>query len=253
MDMYAEFLKSVFGAFAGAFFAFLFLRLAEGLKSLYDRKCRHHHGLIKLEYQGNMLLDAIGCNEYEIDQIIQSFELGEKTGQITIPANRPVPFQFDEQVLYDLANIEMINEVLSYSVQIKRFNSDIAGIVSLYDLFKTALLQGNLSKENYIRNYAICVSKFKELRAHLAAFETRTKRLVAMAVVRARCDRPILNRLLHLSIRTRHERSFETAVTKHLTQQEKDIQMVRERSRREIERVRSKQGETEPESGHVRK
>ena len=191
-------------------------------------------------------MDAIGCNQYEINQIVGSFQLGQRTGQITIPANRPVPFDFPQDVLYDLANIQMINEVLSYSLQIKRFNNDIEGILALYDLFKTALLQGTLSKENYISNYALCVSKFVELLDHLAAFETRTKKLVATACVRARRDRPILSRLLPLYLRTKHERSFARAVTRQLEQLDKDIEMVKQKSREEIEQVSKKQKKTEP-------
>jgi hypothetical protein len=148
-----------------------------------------------------------------------------------------LPFEFDDRILYDLANLQMINDVLSYTLQIRRFNRDIAGIVSLYDLFKTALLQGTLSTEDYVRNYAMCVSKFKELRAHLDAFETKTKRLVAMSVVRARRDRPFLNRLIPLSIHTRHERSFDRALAQHLVQQEQEILVVRKKSREEIDNI----------------
>lgn len=240
-----EFLKPFFAAFAGAFFAFLFLRLAEMLKHFYDRKVKHYNALIKLEYKGNGLLDAIGRNQYQIDQIIQSFEAGQKMGAITIPANRPLSFEFDDAVMYDLANIEMINEVLSYSVEVKRFNSDIAGILSVYDLFKTALLQGTLSQEDYLRNYELYVSKFKELRAYLDNFETKTKRLMAMSVVRARKDKPLFTRLITLCMKTRHEKSFEKAVSAQLEQLEKDIEMVTKRSQQQIEEVRKKTEKTE--------
>lgn len=236
---YAEFLKSGVGAFAGAFFAFLFLRLAEWLKSLHDRKVRHYDALLKLEYQGNMLLDAIACNLYDIDQIILSVEESQKTGDIMIPGNRPVPFEFDDGVLYDLANLDMVNEVLYYKCKIKRLNGDIANLVAGQDLFTRALLEGKLTKENYMRDSANCVSKFSLLRAHLSAFEAKTKRLVAESVVRASRDRSFWRRHLSFSIRRQHERSFEATVTKHLAQLDKDIQMVEERSRKEIEQAQS--------------
>lgn len=240
--MYAEFFNRAFGAFAGAFFAFLFLRLAEGLKSLYDRKVRHHHGLIKLEYQGNMLLDAIGLNRYEIDQIVASFDAGQVSGDIIFTTNRPVPFDFDAGVMYDLTNLDIINQVLSYRLQINRFNADIDGVLSMSDLFRTSFLEGNLGKENYVRNYAISVSKFKDIRAFLDAFEKTTKRLVATAVVRAQRDKPFLNKLVPFAVRTRHERSFETAVRTQLEQQEKELQATRDRSRHEIQEVMERRG-----------
>ena len=41
-QLYADLLKDSFAAFAGAFFAFIFLRLAEALTAIYQRKVKHY-------------------------------------------------------------------------------------------------------------------------------------------------------------------------------------------------------------------
>src|SRR5689334_17309051 len=59
--------KALIGGFAGAFFAFLFVRLGEGLKRLLERQERNHSSLVKAEHYLNYCLSITGDNIFIIE------------------------------------------------------------------------------------------------------------------------------------------------------------------------------------------
>ena len=62
---------AVFGAFLGAFFAFLFVHVGEALTKLYDRAVRNHTGLVRLEHYLNESIDLLAENITVAQQVRQ--------------------------------------------------------------------------------------------------------------------------------------------------------------------------------------
>lgn len=229
-----EYLLQTYAGFAGAFFAYLFLRLADSLGKLYERRVKHYEAIVRLEHMANRLLDDIGTAQFKIDQIILNHDAASNSGVITVTGNRPKPLEYDYSILYDLHNLDLINEIFSYFRTIERFNVDITGLAAIYDFFKEAYVQDQSHRDNYIRNFALYVARLKEVRLHLVALFERTKRLSAIAVLRGQRDRPGLNRMISALLRKRNEKTFETDIKAALLSVEADLQKVEARSKADI-------------------
>jgi uncharacterized protein YjiS (DUF1127 family) len=233
-----EYLFETYAAFAGAFFAYIFLRFAETMGKLYERRTKHYEAIVRLERMASRLLDDIGTDLYEIDQIVSIHDASTKAGQITVTGNRPKPLEYDNTLLYDLHNLDLINEIFSYYRQIERFNSDIIGLAAIYDFFKDAYVQDQTHRDNYLRNFALYVSRLKEVRPHLQQLLDKTKRLSAISILRGQRDRPGLNRLISIFIRRRNEKSFESDLPATLAVVESDMANISAKSRAEIASIK---------------
>lgn len=98
MDVNNQLLTQGFSAFAGAFFAFLFLRLAEFLSKIYQRQVKHYNSLVILETQLNELGGIIHDNIY----LIPFFRNAITSGNIYFSKLRQLPIDrgYDPQNLY---------------------------------------------------------------------------------------------------------------------------------------------------------
>ena len=82
-----ELLIPGFGAFAGAFFAFIFLKLADFLTRVHERKVRHFNSLVLLETQLNVLLGIIHDSTIAVSFFIKII----KSGKIYFGKLRQIP------------------------------------------------------------------------------------------------------------------------------------------------------------------
>jgi len=235
-----DYLIGTYMAFAGAFFAYLFIRFAEFFGKLYDRRAKHYGAVVRLNHTTNLLLDEIGTNLYLIDQIILNHAKATKDGKITVTGDRPRPLNYEYSILYDIYNLDLINEIFSYYRCIERFNQDAIRLGEMYDFFKNAFIQDPTHKDNYMRSFEQYVSDLKQIRPHLFDLLQKTKRLSAIAMLRGQRDRPMLNRFINCFIRTHNEKMIESDIKATLADIESDIEMVRIKSQAEIDAIDNK-------------
>lgn len=225
-----------FSAFAGAFFAFLFIQLANFINSMIKKRERNHQALKKIEHLCNDHLDALGRNIYNIDQMVAQLETAKNKGLVLISSNRPQPLSIDEKITFGLINIDLINDFFSYNLKIKRCNSDLNRILNLYDFYRDALVQKSISPEIYMSNIEKCISYFLEIQKFLIAFQEHSKEIIATVRIRDKKDK--------LFIRKHHEKNFKYLLEKEVEKINSEIESVRKKSQSEIDRVKEKQRET---------
>ena len=225
-----------FSAFAGAFFAFLFLRLAEFINRKIERRERNHQALVKVELIGNDHLDALGRNIYNIDQMVKQLKIAKSKGLVLISSNRPQPLSIDEKITFGLINIDLINDFFSYNLKIKRCNTDLNGILNLYDFYRDALVQKSISPEIYMSNFERCISYFLKIKKYLIELQEHSKKIIATVRIRYKKDK--------LFIRKHHERNFKYLLEKEVEKINSEIESVRKKSQAEIDKVEEKQRET---------
>lgn len=109
MDINDQLLIQGFSAFAGAFFAFLFLRLAEFLSKVYQRQVKHYNSLVILETQLNELGGIIHDNIY----LIPFFRNAITSGNIYFSKLRQLPI--DRSHYENLHDIDLINDLFSFN------------------------------------------------------------------------------------------------------------------------------------------
>jgi len=247
-DLDKELIRTAFSAFAGAFCAFVFLRLAEALKAYYERLLRHCRALSKLLFVTNELIDAINLNLYEIDQFTTIIQRGRDEGRIPICPNRPQALPFDGTVLLDLTNADLINELFSLQCTIRRFNGDTHSIATMYDMFRDAVIRDKSYRDTYLSNCDMCIRKMVEMRKHLVDLNDRTIHLAATVRVRLKRDRPLFLKLMGFLLRTHHEKRFQKALDQEMEQVKKEVKMVKTQSRDAVVRV-SQQEDMAAEGG----
>jgi len=104
-DFNNQILIQGFSAFAGAFFAFLSLRLAEFFTKLYQRQVKHYNSLVLLETQLNENGGIIHDNLYILPNFIRVIS----SGNIYFNNLRSIPIYREHyENLYDL---DLLNEL----------------------------------------------------------------------------------------------------------------------------------------------
>ncbi len=225
-------------AFSGAAIGFIFSRLAEVLKRYYERVNLHYSALVRLENLCNEQMDSLNRVKFEITSMISSYENAREAGVIPMFMNRPHPVPFDESILIQLANLDLVNEIFAHKLSIIRINSDIEKVNIFSDDLKTALLQKTIGENQYLENLKNLVPKFSELKAHIDLRFGKTVKLCSMVRIRLRKEKPLFNRAIDAIRRTRREKGFEEMVLKEEKKLLQEIMEIGNQSQEEINTVK---------------
>lgn len=163
-------------AFLGAFFAFLFIRIGDFLNAIYARKKQHHTALVRLEYFLNECFNQIIDNISVIDGFISFINKTKDTNIIPIYANTFQPFDINKEILVDLANIDLINEIACFFVDLNRANSDMLIFSRIYDELREGLIQKTISRVEFKYNISNLVLKLAELKKYFLSLEQKTEK-----------------------------------------------------------------------------
>src|ERR1700722_7035133 len=130
--------SSFWGAFLGAFFAFVFGLVMFYFTKKREKFVRHRNALIKLE----RLL-----NEHADELLIAKIHADET--KKVVQANAVTDYRFktlklDDEVLVDLSSIDMINKYNLYTRSISRLNQDFEAKNRALTRFEDAKLAGKV-------------------------------------------------------------------------------------------------------------
>jgi hypothetical protein len=230
-------LPGVAAAFVGAFFAFGFMRLGDVLSRRRERWMRHHNALVRLERLTNEQVDALMHSVYQLDGMTAGINDALGRGGIPMLGNRPHPIPLDQDIEFDLANLDLINDVVAHRIHLSRINRDQEMISSAVSDLQTAFLDRLIDKDSYAANLtAFHDGQLPTLKKHVVATVSETKVLAAKSRVRLDRDRPWSNRAMLLTRTTRYEKDFSKAVECELRVLEVEINQT---SRESAERIRA--------------
>lgn len=228
-------------AFAGAFFVFLFLRLAEFFTKLYQRKVRHYNSLILLETQIMEIGGIINDNLYSISQINKAFESDN------VPFNRLRPLLIDSSHYENFYDLTIKNVLFSYNYKLRQTNDDIEGILKILDYFNSALIQKNIEYTEYKRRIDPLVKQLRLIYAFLLDLQSETISLSARIRVQIRLDKPLGTKLMSIFLRSKGSNINNFEIQKEEEVIKKEIEEARITSLKEIEAV-VKKVETDSEA-----
>ena len=178
-------------AFSGAFFAFLFLRLADFLERYYLQQKRHYNALVSLE----VLLDEIGAIIHDNLYLLPSFRQVITSGNIYASLLKTVPL---ERKYYDkLHDIKLINDVYKLNYDIRRINDDIENSNNWYANLRDLFTHKQIGPEDYITNSKIIAQNLKFIEAGLKLLLEDNIKLHARVTLRADMDKPLLTKIIH--------------------------------------------------------
>ncbi len=131
------------GAFSGAFFAFIFGLASYYLIKRYERFIRHRDAIVKLERALNDALDSIGINKRAAINIGHLL----RTNKLTF--NRLINFELPPEAGLDLCSGTLINDFYSYERFVHRINADIGSMNYALTRFEDIRISGQpLAQEN---------------------------------------------------------------------------------------------------------
>ena len=224
------------GAFAGAFFAFLFVRIGDALTRFYDRQKKSYNGLVRLEYLCNEYLNLISDNIFVIDDFSKIATDSFAKNEPFIYMNTLHQFVVPKDILLDLANIDLINEVFSFYADVDKMDHSIDTVNRFYSEIKDAFVQQKIDYGTYKTNVLIGLAKMAELRKFLLGLDQETKRIGATARLMSK-DKPFLTYLIHLSSREYISKKIKNRIPGEVKKLEAEIEATKSKSAAEIANI----------------
>ena len=223
-----------FSAFAGAFFAFLFLRFSEFLTKIYQREVKHYNSLVILETQLNEIGGIIHDNIY----ILPNFRRVITSGNIYFNNLHALPI--DKSHYENLHDLDLINDLFSYFYQLRKINDDIETSTSGYIDIKDALIQKNITPQDYKVNSNLLAQNLGYIEVFLTDLEERTVNLMARIRVQIKKEIPLGTRIQQLFIRTSEGKLNPEDIKKETDKLKKEIEATKAQSQKEIEEALKK-------------
>ena len=198
-----------YGAFLGAFFAFLFVRLGNALTMMYERKAKARCALVQLVHKFSELLNIVHDNLYLIRKLSE-MEANLETPGAPAPIYQP-RFATHTQIgdiLISLGNIDLINELLDLNTTIRKLNDSLDDWQRAHDRVTDAFINKKVDEMTYRAYLKDAVEAGQLLGKFLAAFQTDLIDSLAAVHVLVRDD-TTLGKITRWTTRDRYGKDFE--------------------------------------------
>ena len=231
-----DYIDKAVGAFMGAFFAFLFIRIGDTFAKIYERQKKHYNALVKLEYICNDYLNIASDNIFIIDDFNKIAENAFRKDQPIIYMNKLHLFPLDKEIVLSLGNIDLVNEVFTFNTDLNKMNSSIETVNRFYEEIKDAFIQRKVDDQTYKVNVQICIGKLIELKKFLVDLEEKTERILAISRILSK-DKLLLT---HFISKRYFTNKLEKKIPKEIEKLESEIAEVSTKSKKEIQEILDK-------------
>src|SRR3989344_2970501 len=163
------------GAFAGAFFAFLFGIISYRLIKRYERFIQHRNALVGLERLLNEHLDIIGLNRttaLSTQRILEAHRLTH---------NRLLELPVREGLDTGLGSLDIANRYFTYTRGVHRTNVDTQSMNYTLTRFEDVMIGGKPLEAD---NWHYITGAFAQIPGHMDKLERETKELLCTTRIR---------------------------------------------------------------------
>lgn len=214
------------GAFAGAFFALVFVRLGEALNKIYSRSERNQTSLIRLQHYVNDCMNVTNDNVFIAKNCLGVFdEAVLLTGQLPVFMNVPLPCPIDKETPLGLTNIDFLNEVYSLNVDLKTMNDSMATIDRAYSQIRDAFIQKSIDPPTYLENARRTRERYRELAGFLMELQKDLVRTLATSRILMRRT-PFFISIVRLITQRYYGRKFPHELAREIARVEQEIAQV---------------------------
>lgn len=224
----SQILVQGFSGFAGAFFAFLFLRLGEFFSKLYQRQVQHYNSLVILETQLNEIGGIINDNLYVLPNFIREIT----SGNVYFNNLRLIPI--DKSHYVNLYDITLLNELFTYYYQIRKINDDMETATLGYQDIKNALIAKNITLTDYIINTKSIALNLELIEIFLTELQITSVKLLARIRVQLKYDKPFGTKLQALFIYSHGEKLKKEEIENETEKLSLEIEETKTQSQKEI-------------------
>jgi len=247
-----QFSDAAVAAFFGAFLAFLFVRIGEFFKSFSERINKGHNALIKTEYLLNSLLGELDDNVYVIETFEKLYDKNVRNqahSRVFVWANRLTPVKLLDEFVIDFLNIDLINELFTFNVRLRKLNESMETINGAYKESKEALISKSIDAENYIENLTRIRENLLHIKNFFNASIYETAQVLSAVRVLAK-NRPLIGYLLKRIPSYKYSRKFNDQRENELKTLLHEMDEIKKNSKSRIDAILNGEngGETGPPS-----
>ena len=229
-----EAFRALIGAFSGAFFAYVFVRFADGFKKIYDRKEKNHTALVRLQHYINDCLNITSDNLFIVDECVQVFsEERLEAGELSIFMNVFHEYPIDRELLIGLTNVNFLNEVYSLNVEVSKLNASLATIDRAYAQVRDAFIAKHVDATVYLLNARRTREHCGTLRGNLLRTKQQLIRLFAVTNLLLR-DSPFLVRVIRSLTQTAYPKDFDAALAPEVVRVTSEMEGIAQASAQRI-------------------
>ena len=226
--------RAIVGAFAGAFFAYLFVRFGDAMKKVYDRKEKNHTSLVRLQHYFNDCLNTTSDNLYIASDCIGVFtDARLKSGNHPVYMNVFHQYQINAELLMGLTNLDLINEMASLNAGLKKMNDSLATIDRAYGQIRDAFISKSISEGVYLENARRTRDRCVQVTPFLNQTNDDLVRLFAVATLLMK-DPPFLVRVTQALVRTKYPKGFETLLQREIVEVKAGMEAITKASKQRI-------------------
>lgn len=157
------------GAFLGAFFSYLFVRIGMALDAIRQRHAKHRDALIRLQYVFNEALNILGDNIFIVDSFKNIFKGYSASNEARIFGNVLHPIPYDNELLVSLGNLDLINQLYGLHVELRKLNDSMVTINRMSEKTTDAFIQGHIDHRTYVANIKNDEPRYDEIRKFLSS------------------------------------------------------------------------------------
>lgn len=231
-------------AFLGAFFSFLFVRAAEGLSTIYKRRAKAYSALVRLQHNLNGAIGIIDDNVYLAESFISTaLREAQDKSRIYASTNRLSALPVNTEVVLELTNVDLINDLFSYNVSLRKLNDSVATVSRLYERTIEAIMDQPADEqalESYWSNMDRVVDGMKRILAHLRQVRKETISILAKVRVLARRP-PLLIWIMHQTFQLHYPKSFPANLERERRQLDSEFEASERQSGERLERIRQEE------------
>lgn len=224
-------MRSGIVAFFGAFFAFIFVKIAEWFSIIRKSNENHFNSLVKIERLLNRIISRFEKNIL----IFQDYVEPLRSMKMITWSSHPVPFC--NELADDLKNIDFINEYFSFSLDMETLNNDFTTIRTMYDEVKGLFMNGTIKSETYKSNVSFCVNTIEGIAKLMKSYQENAIKLLAKTrlLLKERKNRTFL---FGAFPKKHYIKKFDKNVEEKLKVLKEEIEEVRKKSKEEINRIK---------------
>lgn len=233
-----EVIKLFLAAFAGAFFAFLFLRIADRGKDKRAKRKDNIKALSKIQLICNENYNFLNDSVYSIEQILKVFKEARERKQSPFSENRIDKITNDKNILLDLLNNDFVNDYFSYTIMVEKHNNDVESINHFHESMKMARLTGQITPENYMDNMARFEDNIKIFRKFCFDSMDTTETIIAKCRVLMK-DETTLFRKIFPKNQQGYNKKFFIKYEDELDLLKKEMELITSSAKDKIEKILS--------------
>jgi len=195
------------GAFLGAFFAFLFVRLGDGLTKIYARQAAARNKLVELQHRLLEILNTVHDDLYIAKKLAEF--------KIALKSSPPVPIFMNKFAmltrlgdLLSLGNIDLINELKGRDIDIRKLNDSMETWQKSYGEVKDAFIKKTIDERTYLFNAEEAGQQGQELSEYMTAVQQDL--IGSLAAVRLLAEHDtLLGKIIQWTSLTKFPKGFE--------------------------------------------